>query len=40
MRVLALHAEDILAIAGVILVWVALRTIRRRTGRRRARPDD
>jgi hypothetical protein len=34
MTVLALHPEDILAIAGVILVWVALRRL---AGRGRSR---
>jgi hypothetical protein len=38
MTVLALHPEDILAIAGVILVWVALRRLGRR--RRTAEADE
>ena len=35
MTVLAAHPADILPIAGVILVWVALHRLRRRGGRRR-----
>ena len=37
--VLALHPEDIVAIAGVILVWVALRRLGGR-GRRKRPPAD
>lgn len=36
MTVLALHPDDILAIAGVILVWVALRRLSGRGRRKRS----
>lgn len=41
MTVLALHPEDIVAVAGVILVWVALRRLsgRSRTARRSRNSD-
>jgi hypothetical protein len=33
MIVLAFHPDDLLAIAAVVLVWVALRRLRQRRGR-------
>ena len=35
MTVLAMHPADILPIAVVILIWVALHRLRRRGGRRK-----
>ena len=35
MTILAMHPADVLPIAGVILVWVALHGLRRRRDRRK-----